>query len=60
MNSEMSPKTKDKKLNDTAVAEVSRVEHVTSVMPIYKASATFKSGRYVNEWVDVVAIPLKL
>ncbi|EGY80795.1 ABC transporter permease [Peptoniphilus indolicus] len=60
MNSEMSPKTKDKKLNDTAVAEVSRVEHVTSVMPIYKASATFKSGRYVNEWVDVVAMPPKV
>lgn len=60
MDGESTIKTKEKKLNDAAVTEASRVDHVTSVMPIYKASATFKSGRYVNEWASIIAIPPKV
>lgn len=50
----------DKKLNDAAVAEVSKVEHVSSVMPIYSARASLSAGRYRNDWVSIVAIPPKV
>ena len=49
-------KSKKKKLDKSAIAEIKKVPHVESVMPIYKATASLKSGRYENGWVEVLAI----
>lgn len=59
-NDATSSKTSNKKLDDRAVSEASSVKHVTSVMPIYRGNATLSSGRLLNEWVSVIAMPPKV
>ncbi|WP_036730158.1 ABC transporter permease [Peptoniphilus mikwangii] len=48
---------KKKTLNDQAINEIKRIPHVIAIMPMYKASAVFTSGRFSNNGVDIVAIP---
>ncbi|RVU53977.1 ABC transporter permease [Anaerosphaera multitolerans] len=48
---------KEKLLNDSAVSEVKKIEHVQAVMPMYKGNATLETGRFINGYVNIVAIP---
>ncbi len=57
--SQMENKTQ-KKLNDAAINEVSKVKHILKVMPIYQGIASLKSGKYVNDYIDVKAMPPEL
>lgn len=50
------PGKKKRKLDKNAAKSFKKIEHVIAVMPTKTTSATLQSGRYQNEWANIVAI----
>lgn len=49
-------KPSEKKLDKTAISEIKKIPHIDAVMPVYMANANLKSGRYTNDYVQIMAI----
>ena len=50
------PSGKEKKLNDSALSEIKVIDHIDGVMPIINAQGVLTSGRYTNDWTQIIGI----
>lgn len=50
------PSGKEKKLNDSALSEIKVIDHIEGVMPIINAQGVLTSGRYTNDWTQIIGI----
>lgn len=50
-------KPKKKPMNNQTIKEVSEIEHIKAVIPMYEASVNLKMGREEASYVDIVGMP---
>lgn len=50
-------KPKKKPMNNQTINEVSEIEHIKAVIPMYEATVSLKMGREEAEYVNVVGMP---
>ncbi len=50
-------KPKKKPMNNQTIKEVSEIEHIKAVIPMYEATVSLKMGREEASYVDIVGMP---
>lgn len=50
-------KPKKKPMNNQTIKEVSEIEHIKAVIPMYEASVNLKMGREEASYVDIIGMP---